>query len=338
MLIKPLAIVAMLVACSTSLAAEAPESNTCLPEAWASHGGSYATASDGVRIWYRLAGREGAPVIAFLHGGPGYNSFTFEKGVGALLERNYRVLYLDQRGCGRSTFDGPSERYGMERTIADVDHLRELIGVDRLVIAGHSFGGAVAAEYAARYPSRTAAVIMIDTSHDLGRALDYQVQYIDSIADETFEKNAQHIHEIAKSPGVGMAKLGKMYAAIGRIEAQGKLFYADPENQARMEALDRESGLENCTSNKAVGALAAQGYLTKAVPSVAKRLDAPTLLIAGSKSHVIGKDNIRAAAEVWGARLEWIDAGHFVYFERPEEFVRVTEKFLNEAGVGAKSP
>src|SRR5688500_9737002 len=71
MLIKPFAIVAMLVACSTALAAEAPASNACLPEAWASHGGSYATASDGVRIWYKLAGRDGAPVIAFLHGGPG---------------------------------------------------------------------------------------------------------------------------------------------------------------------------------------------------------------------------------------------------------------------------
>lgn len=330
MLVRFLFTVAMLIAHAPLFAAQTSAADDCSTERLLSHGGSFTAASDGVRIWYKLAGREGAPVIAYLHGGPGYNSYTFEKSVGSLLEDKFRVLYLDQRGCGRSTFDGPLERYGMDLTVADIEHLRELIGVDRLVVAGHSFGGAVAAEYATRYPSHTAAVIMIDTMHDLGRALEYQVEYIDSIADTAFASTADGVHAVARSSGDALEKLAKMYESIGRLELQAKLHYADPANQERMEALDRDSGVSNCTAGNTVMAFATDGYLGKALPNVARRLAAPTLLVAGSASHVIGKKNIRSAAEVWGARVEWIDAGHFVYFEKPHEFAQVVEQFLNE--------
>jgi proline iminopeptidase len=318
---------------SQPFASEASPANACSPEHALIHGGSFANAQDGTRIWYRVAGREDAPVIAYLHGGPGYNSFTFEKSVGPALEARFRVLYLDQRGCGRSRFDGPLDRYGMQHTIEDLEQLRELVGVDRLVLAGHSFGGAVAAEYATRYPAHTAAVIMIDTTHDLPHALEYQVQYIDSLADTEFRDSAERIHAIASAPGAPMNKLGQMYQAVGRLPLQRKLHFANAASQERMEALDRESGLLDCTSGNAIAALAMQGYLDKALPNVARRLDAPTLLIAGSKSHVIGRANIENAAKVWGARVEWIDAGHFVYFERPQEFVAAVERFLTQVGV-----
>lgn len=225
----------------------------------------------------------------------------------------------------------------MERTVEDIEHLRTVVGVDRLVLAGHSFGGAVAAEYATRHPSRTAAVIMVDTTHDLGRALQYQVEYIDSIAEVAFADKAQGIRSIASSSAAAMDKLAQMYESIGRLPLQQQLHYADPANQERMEALDGESGLLNCTSGNTVAAFAAGGYLAKALPTVARRLDVPTLLIAGRQSHVIGAANIRNAADVWGARVEWIDAGHFVYFERPQEFVQVVERFLTLSGAGERS-
>jgi pimeloyl-ACP methyl ester carboxylesterase len=67
------------------------------------------------------------------------------------------------------------------------------------------------------------------------------------------------------------------------------------------------------------------------MPNLTRRLEAPTLLIAGSASHVIGEKNIHRAAEVWGARLEWLDAGHFVYFEQPRAFAELIERFVRES-------
>lgn len=332
--IRSLLLAATLLSALT-VSAESPNSDTCSRERLAAQGGAFTTARDGVRIWYKLAGRADAPVIAYLHGGPGYNAFTFEKSAGPFLEQHFRVLYFDQRGCGRSTFDGPEERYGMQATIADLEQLRTVAQTDRLILAGHSFGGAVAAEYAARYPAHVAAIVMIDTAHDLPRALDYQVEHIDAIAGTAFPAKAAEIHEIAGSSDPAMDKLAKMYGAIGRLPLQRQLHFAERENQERMEALDHESGLLSCTSAKAVQALAAEGYLAKPLPNLTRRLEAPTLLIAGRASHVIGETNIRRAAEVWGARLEWLDAGHFAYFEQPQAFAEMIDRFVKES-VGKK--
>src|SRR4051812_32919663 len=59
--------------------------------------------SNGADLWFKLAGKADGPVVVYLHGGPGYNSHTFEKAVGALLEQKLKMIYLDQRGCGRSS-------------------------------------------------------------------------------------------------------------------------------------------------------------------------------------------------------------------------------------------
>src|SRR5690606_26153007 len=107
MLLRSFSLAVLLLAGAPALAADTPAADPCSTQRLLSRGGSFATASDGVRIWYKLAGREGAPVIAYLHGGPGYNAYVFEESAGRLLEETFRVLYLDQRGCGRSTFDGP---------------------------------------------------------------------------------------------------------------------------------------------------------------------------------------------------------------------------------------
>ena len=71
MLLRLMSSIALLVSCSQPFAAETPSPTPCSTEFMLSHGGSFATANDGTRIWHKLAGREGAPVIVYLHGGPG---------------------------------------------------------------------------------------------------------------------------------------------------------------------------------------------------------------------------------------------------------------------------
>jgi proline iminopeptidase len=307
--------------------------SSCAEDRRLIHGGDFATAGDGSQIWYKIAGREDAPVLVFLHGGPGYNSFTFEKSIGPLLEQHFRMVYVDQRGCGRSSFEGPPERYGMRLTVEDIEQLRVRTGAERWIVAGHSFGGAVAAEYATRYPQRTAALLMLDTATDLARALEHQVEYIDSIAATAFANESQRIHEIAHSSEPAVTRLAELYALIGRLPLQAKLLYAEAANQDRMEALDRESGLLNCTNPTAVGTLISEGYLSAAMPNVARRMPAPTLLIAGSKSQAIGERNILASADTWGARVVWLDAGHFMYLERPQEFLATVQAFVRNVGI-----
>src|SRR6185312_10583301 len=53
---------------------------------------------NGVRLYYRLAGLTGGTPVIFLHGGPGYNSYTFAHTAGKQLETRLSMVYLDQRG------------------------------------------------------------------------------------------------------------------------------------------------------------------------------------------------------------------------------------------------
>ena len=82
---------------------------------------------DGTSVWYKLSGRPGAPVIAYFHGGPGYNAYAFEKSAGQLLEESFRVIYIDQRGCGRSGFESSEQSYGMRKTVEDIDQIRKAL-------------------------------------------------------------------------------------------------------------------------------------------------------------------------------------------------------------------
>lgn len=240
------------------------------------------------------------------------------------------MLYLDQRGCGRSGFVGAPAQYGMPRTIADVEELRARVGAGKLILAGHSFGGVVAAEYAHRYPEHTAALVMIDTTVDVARALQHQVDFTASVASEKFPDKAPEIEAAATAPGVSFARLGRLYDLIGRLPLQRVLHYADPANQDRMEAIDEASGILGCTTAEVVRAFKREGYLGGPVPTVARKQDVPVLALAGRASQIIGKENIEDSARTWGARVEWLDAGHFVYFEQPEDFASAIVAFARE--------
>lgn len=293
------------------------------------HGGTLLTMPDGVAVWYKLSGRENAPIVAYLHGGPGYNAYAFEQSAGKLLEQNFRVLYIDQRGCGRSGFEGGEGAYGMRKTIEDVDRIRVAVGAQKLTLVAHSFGGIVAAEYAHRYPDHVAKIVMVDASPFVERALSQQLTYADSIAARDFPAYTTEIHALAQKEGGTFGRLRQLYGIVGRKAVQERLHYASTAKQQEMEALDDQSRILGCTSSRAVTALEAEGFFSDTPAGVAMPFDVPTLLVAGKESHVIGAENIQASAKAWHAELVVVEgAGHFVYFEQPLKFAEIVTAWL----------
>ncbi len=285
---------------------------------------------DGVSVWYKVAGVTGGPVVVYLHGGPGYNAYAFEQSAGKELESRFRMVYVDQRGCGRSGFDGPEERYGIGPTVDDIDRIRNAVGASKIALIGHSFGGVVAAEYAHRFAARASAVVMVDTTPDIGAALRQELAYADSIADADFPEHAAAIHELAAAPGAPFEKIVRLYGIVGRIPLQRKLHFGAGDAQSRMDAIDEGSHLMNLTSPKVVQAFVREGYLDASPAGAKAPLAAPSMLIAGHFSHVVGESNVRDAARQWGADLIWANAGHFVYFEAQQEFVDAVSRFLGD--------
>jgi proline iminopeptidase len=122
---------------------------------------------NGNELAVEVLGPEGAPVILTHHGAPGLGSRAEPRASFGRLADEYRIVVFDARGSGVSEGTGP---YTHEQWAADLDGLREWMGVETVIMGGGSYGGFMAMEYAIRYPDRVTAVVLRDTSPDNGNA------------------------------------------------------------------------------------------------------------------------------------------------------------------------
>ncbi|WP_220447790.1 alpha/beta fold hydrolase [Nonomuraea diastatica] len=106
---------------------------------------------------------DGEQTIIAHHGAPGLGSLAEPRGSFGRLADAYRVVVFDARGSGRSGQAGP---FTHEQWVADVESLRRWLGAEQVIVAGGSYGGFIAMEYAARHPGRVSAVVLRDTSAD----------------------------------------------------------------------------------------------------------------------------------------------------------------------------
>jgi pimeloyl-ACP methyl ester carboxylesterase len=88
------------------------------------------------------------------------------------LSDSYRVIAIDQRGHGLS--DKPDNGYDWASMTADLDAILKAQGIDRAVLAGHSWGGNVAVQYAVDHPDRVSGLVLIDGGFlQIGDRLDW---------------------------------------------------------------------------------------------------------------------------------------------------------------------
>jgi pimeloyl-ACP methyl ester carboxylesterase len=101
-------------------------------------------------------------VLLCLHGGPGLDHSGFRPGLSPLASLA-QLVYLDQRGHGRSSHGDPS-RWSLAQWADDVRCFCDALGIERPIVLGTSFGGYVAMAYAVRYPDHPSKLILISTS------------------------------------------------------------------------------------------------------------------------------------------------------------------------------
>jgi proline iminopeptidase len=116
---------------------------------------------NGAELEVDVLGDPDAPVLIAHHGAPGIGSRAEPKTSFGPLSDSYRVIVFDARGSGASSDTPP---YTHAQWAADVDALREWAGVEQIVMAGGSYGGFVALEYALAYPERVRALVLRDTA------------------------------------------------------------------------------------------------------------------------------------------------------------------------------
>ncbi len=113
---------------------------------------------DGHSIHWEMCGNPRGKPAVFLHGGPG-------GGISPVHRRmfdpaRYNVMLFDQRGCGKSRPHAELEANTTWHLVADTERLRELLGVERWLVFGGSWGSTLALAYAEKHPERVSELVL----------------------------------------------------------------------------------------------------------------------------------------------------------------------------------
>jgi proline iminopeptidase len=251
----------------------------------------------------------GFPLIV-LHGGPGLDHSMFRPYLDPLGD-DYRVLYVDERGQGRSQRVDPAT-LSLDVFARDVDLLAEALELDSFALLGHSFGAIIATWHATELGTATAYVI--SAGGESSEALDADVQAsLDALGDD------------------GKA-IANSWEAEKTVETEAELkqllrdqlpfhFHGDPPQGYGEETVGSPEVLRYF-ANIAYGAF---DYRPKL-----RDVDKPTLVIVGEYDRTTTPRASSVLHEaIPGSELHVVpDAGHLSFVEQPDDYLATVRGFL----------
>lgn len=293
----------------------------------------------GVKIHYFTAG-EGRKIL-MIHGGPG---FPQEEPYPALnaLTAYFKFYYYDQRGCGEST--RPIEKFessnfyknmllldknlGLATQISDIERIRRILGEEKIILMGHSFGAFLATLYAIEFPEHVQGMILIAPASLLVMPSDepdlfttVQKLLPDSLQAEyvQFMKNYLNFQDIFSKTENELAAINrefaKYYQIAAKIKNPGAIIKTDIQNNG--------------------GWMVFAFYLSMGKShdyrELVKNLGVPAMVIHGDNDLQSLNASRLYADLLPNSKFEIIrNAGHFPFYEQPESFAKITGQFLNE--------
>jgi proline iminopeptidase len=279
-------------------------------------------SSDGVETYYRVMG-EGPPVL-LINGGPGWSS-DHMRGVAERLAPSRRVVVYDQRGTGRSGLAAvDTSTVSLALMIADIEALREHLGIDRWTVVGHSFGGLLGMAYAAEHPDRVRAMVL---SAPAGADLEFLGYYPATLRERMtpYEREAADFwtdpERLAAAPAKATYELLKV--------SVGAFLY----DRSRLGEL--LAAVDEATWNLAVAQLV-WGDLIAAGFDVRREMRAfpgPVLVIQG-RQDALGALSAFQVAELFpDGRLVIVEeAAHILWLDQPERYFEAVSGFLDAEG------
>jgi proline iminopeptidase len=146
---------------------------------------------DGNLVYWEACGNPAGKPALVVHGGPG--SGCSEGTRRSFDPERYRIILFDQRGCGRSTphASDPATDMGLNTTehlIADMEQLREHLGVERWLLFGGSWGSTLSLAYAERYPERVSEIVLVAVTSTRRYEIDWLYRGVGRFFPEAWER------------------------------------------------------------------------------------------------------------------------------------------------------
>jgi proline iminopeptidase len=266
----------------------------------------------GTHLWYDIEGpvleEPGGPSVVLLHGGPGSFDHSYFKPDFSRLSSIARVIYLDLPGHGRSDW-GSAAEWRFEKAADDVHAFCETLEIASPIVLGHSFGGLVAIEYAARHPDHLSGLILQSTFARFD--LDRIVEGFRDIGGDDIAQIVRRTYE--RDETVTPEEWGRCWRLFGPWVPGEKEMARIPRN----EELNVSGGLLmlHCDIRDSLASITCPTLVSVG------RLDPITPVSAGEEmvDRLANSD----------ARLDVIEsAGHFPWRDRPDDYWASIERFI----------
>jgi proline iminopeptidase len=267
---------------------------------------------EGADLYLEQFGPADAPAVLFLHGGPGASSHAFRELLGEDLEA-YRMIYLDQRGGGRSYADAG---FDLDTLADDAAAVVAALGLDRVTVLAHGFGAAVAARLAARHPGLPRGHVWLNPWLSM------------PLLARTLHRRAGVGRVDAEDDGADpVALVDAAFAAAGAKPLFDALLFPDPAARLR---------LEHAESTVLLGPSESAGLDDPWHVDVSDELErcqgpVAVLLATGDGSCYPDQAEL-ALARLPHALTAFLGGGHHPYLDDPEPFLRALRSALAHAG------
>jgi proline-specific peptidase len=286
--------------------------------------------ANGVLLYFKAFGD--GPVLLVLHGGPGASHDYFLPHL-LPLARHHRLVFLDERGSGRSQKLQDPSGYTIENMADDVEAARKALNLGRVMLLGHSFGGALAQAYALKYPQNLTRLILASTWSSTKKFNQIFAKMRDNMpADVRARIDAAEKKGLF---GNGKPYEQNRYTADYMIAAWGEgyfpyLYQARPDANYDPIAAGNMSWDLYRQMWGSDGEYVVSGNLTSV--EYTERLSGvavPTLLIVGDHDEIDPELSRDMLARIPGSKLVVLPkAGHMTFVDQPDLFVQAVDEFL----------
>lgn len=273
--------------------------------------------SDSVSLYVKVKGT--GPVCLYIHGGPGSGSNWLEEFYGDFLERHFKMIYLDQRGVGRSSTPRNGD-YCMNRMTKDFEEVREALGFKEWLTLGHSFGGILQMGYVERYPHSSKGMLMINCTLDIGES--FRTSWIKKAYEILGTKNP-----VTREDNVSVQQ--RLQEAIRLLNEKGlmwKMTYTSPEHEKQMN--DTYQQFPNWNHHFSSNALDCKDYWVDYRPATSK-VELPVLVFYGTRDWMVGPDHYKGLN--FPNQLLWkSEVGHMPFMEAKEDLEKAIVSYLKK--------
>lgn len=275
-------------------------------------------AVSGGSLYYIEIG-EGEPIV-ILHGGPGLDHSYFLPQMEA-LSKKHRLIFFDQRACGKSSIDVDSSSITMDQFVEDLEMLRQFFKLEKMNLMGHSFGGLLAMRYAIKYPDHLKTLMLVNSS---SATSDWRDSSFALMAAKRDTLSTDMITQLMKSQEFKNREPETM-TTFFRL-----LFKTSFYNPERVEEINFNFQKNYASSSKMMNYLMKDSSLTNYNLNVElKKLIMPTLII-GSEADIIPPMALEELHQnLKNSTYVFIEGcGHFPFIEEPEQFLKAIDKFF----------